>query len=154
MRPDLVSLRRYGPSDLVELARLWAILAYVDARLGLMPTSWNRRWLFREEAAGDPGRRVNPGPKTLSRISSLLPLLRIAARFRLRRGSPCLCLALALRARLDAFGQRTALVYGARRRMAPGRAIEAHAWLQLGATRLDPFESSAGFIEFEGRGRR
>ncbi len=134
MLPELRAIRRSNPSVLIELCRLWCILLYVDARLGLLPARWNRRFLFRRgsEAA------ATPGPAILAKLARIAALLRLATRYRLRSGSPCLCLALALKARIYPLGLRASVVYGARKRSDISRGIDAHAWLELGTARIDP----------------
>jgi hypothetical protein len=72
----------------------------------------------------------------------------MAARFRLRSGTPCLCLALALRERLVPLGLRASIVYGARKRYDASGGIDAHAWLMLGETAIDPSGGSGTFKAF------
>jgi hypothetical protein len=142
MRLDPGTLPRDRPSELVELLRLGIILAYVDARLVLLPQSRNRAWIFRQ----GNGKGSTPCPARLRRISRIAELLRTAARFRLRSASPCLCLALTLRISRAPLGLRASLVCGARRLQG---AVEAHAWLLVGAARIDPYGTSRSFKEFE-----
>jgi hypothetical protein len=144
MHPKLRAIRRYNPAVLIELCRLWLILFYVDVRLELLPPRWNREFLFRKERDG----AATPGPRTLAKLSKIVILLRTAARFRLRSGSPCLCLSLALRERLAPLGLRASIVYGARKRSDRSKGIDAHAWLVLGEATLDPGGDAISFTAF------
>jgi hypothetical protein len=146
MRPKLMAIRRYSPAVFIELCRLWLILLYVDVRLGLLPQRWNRQFLFRKKRNG----YATPGLRTLAKLSRIVVLLRIAARFRLRSDSPCLCLSLALRGRLAPLGLHASLVYGARRRSDSSGGIDTHAWLVLGAVTLDPGGNATSFTAFSG----
>jgi len=149
MRIDSRAIVRRPFLDLLEIVRLWTIIAYVDARLALLPLSRDRGWLFGRAGVVSP----NPGPRTIAKACRLAELSRIAARYRLRRRSPCLCLALALRARLGADGISAWICYGARRRSGEALSIDAHAWLSLGSFRIDPYGSSSSFNEFNDRER-
>jgi len=146
MRLDPKAFRRYRPTALLELSRLWLILLYVDARLKVWPQSWNRAWLF----GGRKENGTKPGPRTLRKLNGIATLLRTAARFRLRTGTPCLCLSLALRTRSVPLGLHPSLVYGARKRRAASGGIDAHAWLKFGSIGIDPLGSSEIFSEFSG----
>jgi hypothetical protein len=149
MLPELRAIRRLSPSVLIELCRLWCILLYVDARLGLLPARWNCGFLFRQEN----GTVASPHPETLARIAKIAALLRLAARFRLRAGSPCLCLTLSLRSRLASFGLRSTAVYGARRSSDDSSGdIDAHAWLSIGTAKIDLIGDSLLFQKFTRQG--
>jgi hypothetical protein len=144
MRLDPKVFLRYRPVVLLELLRLWFILLYIDTRLKLYPPSWNRFWLSaaREETG------TMPGPRTLRKLYGIAVLLRTASRFRIRTATPCLCLSLALRARLAPLGLHPTLVYGVRKSSAASGGIDAHAWLKFGISVFDPLGSSESFNEF------
>jgi hypothetical protein len=146
---DLEGSLRHSPAQLLEILRLWLTLAYVDARLGLLPSSWNRSWLFR----GRSHASATIGTRTRERISALALLLRSVARFRVRKATPCLSLALALRSRLAPLGIKPWLIYGARRASGTSGIIDAHAWLELDGIKLDPYGSSNSFSPFTDRAR-
>jgi len=133
-------LLRHPLRDIVEIGRLALILLCVDARLGLLPHSLNRSWLHRTTGSGGP-----PGRSAKAKIERIVPLSLIACRYRIRRGGPCLALALALRARFRAFGLAGAIVYGVRKSAPGARGIDAHAWLCMGAYAIDPFGQSGSF---------
>jgi hypothetical protein len=133
------------PEEILEMARLWLLLALVDARLFLFPLAWNRAWLF----SRDKGSGVPPTTARIERAKGCARLIKRVACYRLRRGSACLAIALALRLRLRRIGIGAALVYGARRSPGGGRRVEAHAWLDLGGVVIDPLDTVAGFFPFK-----
>jgi hypothetical protein len=138
------------PPQALELLRLWLILLYVDLRLILLPLALNRAWLFPRDAEEAP----SPGASMKKRIQGILPLIKALSRFRIRSASPCLVLALALRARLAPLGLKPALVYGGRRVEGKPGSFTAHAWLRLGSFRMDPFGAAPLYGEFSREGRK
>ncbi len=133
-------LRRRTLPELAEICRLALTMLYVDARLILLPQGLNRVWLHLKTIDAR-----TPGARSREAIKRLVPLSRVAARYRIRRGNSCLVLSLALRARLAAMGLPSEIVYGIRKSSPASPAIDAHAWLRLGAYSIDPFGLSASF---------
>lgn len=127
--------------DKLEVLRLFAFLNWAHLRLALFPRSWNRHWL-----RGSPARVSEPSVELPSPLQKVLELMILAARGSLKDAT-CLRRSLVLRDRLAALGYPAVLVYGVRR--GEGKALSAHAWVEVQEFRLDTYGISEAFRPLE-----
>ena len=140
--------RKFTLQDIVKIAQLWILMAFIDIRLKLIPYRWNTKLLFSDQLSpenldvADQNPNPNPNPLLEETAHRVIRLIRIAARYHLFFNMSCLRRSLAIRTIFRKKGYPARLVYGA------GSQRTAHAWVEIGSLQIDSSSNPAEYTSF------
>jgi Transglutaminase-like superfamily len=135
-------IRKFTLQDILKIAQLWILMAFLDIRLKLIPNRWNKRLLF-SDLFSQKNMEVSDQNLLLEEtVHREIRLIRIAARYHLFFNMSCLRRSLAIRTIFRKKGYPARLVYGA------GSQRTAHAWVEIGVLQIDSSSNPAEYKSF------
>ena len=139
-------IRKFTLQDIVKIAQLWILMAFLDMRLKLIPNRWNQKLLFSDQLSPENLEKTNESPNLKPLLEEtvlrVIRLIRIAARYHLFFNMSCLRRSLAIRTIFRKKGYPARLVYGA------GSQRTAHAWVEIGSLQIDSSSNPAEYTSF------